>query len=204
MGKKAIVIVAVSVTTLVILFAPIIPIDETFTEIETYNRPLRYGVISSKDREIWNTREGYGFLPIGGITHTSVVVIENRDEHGGTFKVSHCWEDEFGAYSKKEFSSEQYLALGEVGNFNASFIEAWKSGCNYEFSGYKISAPSIQDERMVTKHKTHHKSIIEIISVGNGLVDGVFLQKLLPYIALALTLTVILFGSTYLEKKTRI
>ena len=159
MGKKAIVIVAVSVSTLVILFAPIIPIDETFTEIETYNRSLKYKVISAKIDDHCGFEE---------CVHVWEVILQNIDVEGGNFRVAYKYKESWRPYTNPRWvtrTENQYLAPGETSAFRWEYRhKTYEPVVPRSSLHYEITAPTVTDTRAVTKHKTHYRSIIGILT----------------------------------------
>lgn len=98
------------------MFIPIIPIDETYDTIETSNRSLKYKVISAK------TKDEIEF-PRLETAYISEVILKNIDERGGTFTVTHEYEDTTGHWDYREWTktTSQYLEPGENGTFRIEF-----------------------------------------------------------------------------------
>jgi hypothetical protein len=55
------------------------------------------------------------------------------------------------------------VAAGETKTFRAEFDTRWLQDVRGEYS---VSAPTVIDQRVVTKHKTVYKSIIEVLAYG--------------------------------------
>ncbi|MEM3551797.1 MAG: hypothetical protein QXV01_11995 [Candidatus Bathyarchaeia archaeon] len=151
--KKVIVGIAILAVVVVVLFVPLIPVDVTYSETEPYNRECQYEVVSATLRESWDI--------VRGTYHISEVTIKNIDSYGGTFTVTHYLYDVNGLYGTKQTS--EYLAPGETKAFKAEFDTQWLQDVRGEYS---VSAPTVIDQRVVTKHKTVYKSIIEILIYG--------------------------------------
>ena len=152
--KKLLVGVIVVVVILIVLFIPIIPVDVTYSETEPYNRLAKYEVTSSTLTEEF---ELFG----RGIYHRSTVVVKNIDSYGGTFTVKHHLYDVNGLYGTETTSG--YIGAGNTESFIAEFDTQWLQDVRGE---YTVSAPTVIDERVVTKHKTVYKSVIELLIYG--------------------------------------
>jgi hypothetical protein len=88
----------------------------------------------------------------------SEVTVKNIDAYGGTFTVTHYLYNVNGLYGTK--TTSEYLAAGETKTFRAEFDTQWLQDVRGEYS---VSAPTVIDQKVVTKHKTVYKSIIEIL-----------------------------------------
>lgn len=146
--------IAVAVALIVVvLFVPIIPVTVPYTEIESYEREARYEVVSATLKA--------GFDLARGVYHTSEVVIKNIDKYGGTFRVTHDLYDVDGLFGTKTTSG--HIGAGGTETFRAEFDTALAQDVRGKYS---VSAPTVIDERVVTKQKTLYKSIIEIVLYG--------------------------------------
>lgn len=140
--KKSIVgiiIVAAIITT--ILFIPMIPIKEAYSETEEYEREAIHEVVSA-------TLKG----------NASLVVVKNIDAYGGTFTVTHYLYAADVTHGTK--TTGEYLSAGQNKTFRAEFDT---QGLQDFHSGYSISTPTIIDKRVVARHRTVYKSIIELL-----------------------------------------
>lgn len=146
-------VIAVAVVV-IILFIPMIPVEVSYTEIEPYTRLAKYEVVSATLKE--------ELEPLGRwIYHASIIEVKNIDSYGGTFKVTHYLYDVNGLYDLE--TTSEYLSAGETKTFRAEFDTQWLQDVRGE---YTVSAPTVTDQRVVTKHKTVYKSIIEILIYG--------------------------------------
>jgi hypothetical protein len=143
-GVIAVIIIAV------LLLAPIIPVDVAYTEVESYERLAEYEVTDAK------LDEGFDFTR--GVYTVVEVVVKNVDKYGGTFTVTINLYTVEGLFGTKTISN--YIAPGDVATFKAEFDTALGQDVKGE---YEVTAPTVIDERLVTKHKTVYKSIIELL-----------------------------------------
>lgn len=149
--KGLIVGIIVLAVVLVILFIPMIPVDATYNDTEPYDRLATYQVTS-----VTLTQE---FELFGrGVYHRSTIVVKNIDSYGGTFTVIHYLYDVNGLFGTKTTSA--YVGAGQTSNFVAEFDTSLGQDVRAEHS---VSAPTVIDNRVVTKHKTVYKSIIELV-----------------------------------------
>ena len=148
--KLIIGIIAVAVI-LAILFVPMIPVSVAYNETEPYDRLAKYEVVSA------TLKEEYELLG-RGVYHASIIVVKNIDAYGGTFKVEHYLYDINGLYGTK--TTSEYLSAGQTKTFRAEFDTQWLQDVRGE---YVVTEPTVTDERVVTKHKTVYKSIIELL-----------------------------------------
>lgn len=149
--KGLIVGIIVLAVVLVILFIPMIPADAPYNDTEPYDRLATYQVTSAT-----LTQE---FELIGrGVYHRSTIVVKNIDSYGGTFTVTHYLYDVNGLFGTKTTSA--YVGAGQTSNFVAEFDTSLGQDVRAEYS---VSAPSVIDNRVVIKHKTVYKSIIELV-----------------------------------------
>lgn len=137
---------------IIVLFVPMIPVNVAYNETEPYDRLAKYELVSATLKE---ELEIFGRWTY----HASEIVIKNVDSYGGTFKVTHYLYDVNGLYGIKETS--EYVAAGETKTFRAEFDTRWLQDVRGEYS---VSAPTVIDQRVVTKHKTVYKSIIEMVN----------------------------------------
>lgn len=137
---------------IIVLFVPMIPVNVAYSETEPYDRLAKYELVSATLKE---ELEIFGRWTY----HASEIVIKNVDSYGGTFKVTHYLYDVNGLYGIKETS--EYVAAGETKTFRAEFDTRWLQDVRGEYS---VSAPTVIDQRVVTKHKTVYKSIIEMVN----------------------------------------
>ncbi|MEM0302573.1 MAG: hypothetical protein QXI54_05330 [Archaeoglobaceae archaeon] len=135
---------------LIFCLVPIIPVDVTYTAVEPYYRECQYEVVSATLRQSWDLSRG--------VYHISEITIKNIDSSGGTFTVTHKLYDIKGLYGTKITS--EYLSPGQTKTFRAEFDTRWLQDVRGEYS---VSAPTIIDQRLVTKHNTVYKSLIGII-----------------------------------------
>jgi hypothetical protein len=149
--KGLIVGIIVLVVVLVILFIPMIPVDATYNETEPYDRLATYQVTSATLTQEYEL--------IGrGVYHRSTVIVKNIDSYGGTFTVVHYLYDVNGLFGTKTTSA--YVGAGQTSNFVAEFDTSLGQDVRAEYS---VSAPTVIDNRVVEKHKTVYKSIIELM-----------------------------------------
>jgi len=149
--KGLIVGIIVLAVVLVILFIPMIPVDATYNDTEPYDRLATYQVTSAT---LTQEFELFG----RGVYHRSTIVVKNIDSYGGTFTVIHYLYDVNGLFGTKTTSA--YVGAGQTSNFVAEFDTSLGQDVRAEHS---ISAPTVIDNRVVTKHKTVYKSIIELV-----------------------------------------
>jgi hypothetical protein len=149
--KGLIVGIVVLAVVLVILFIPMIPVDATYNETEPYDRLATYQVVSA------TLTQEYELLG-RGVYHRSTVVVKNIDSYGGTFAVNHFLYDVNGLFGSETTSA--YVGAGQTSNFVAEFDTSLGQDVRAEYS---VSAPSVIDNRVVTKHKIVYKSIIEVV-----------------------------------------
>jgi len=149
--KGLIVGIIVLAVVLVILFIPMIPVDATYNDTEPYDRLATYQVTSAT---LTQEFELFG----RGVYHRSTIVVKNIDSYGGTFTVIHYLYDVNGLFGTKTTSA--YVGAGQTSNFVAEFDTSLGQDVRAEHS---VSAPTVIDNRVVTKHKTVYKSIIELV-----------------------------------------
>ena len=142
--KQLVVGIIVAVIVITILFIPMIPVKEAYNESEEYERKAGYEVVSATLK-----------------VNASIVIVNNIDAYGGTFMVTHHLYDVNGLYGTK--TAGEYLAAGQNKTFRAEFDT---TGLQDVHSGYSVLAPTVIDRRVVTRHKTVYKSVIEILVYG--------------------------------------
>lgn len=146
----SIIVVAVIV---VILLIPMILVEVAYSETEPYNRLAEYQVVSATLTGSWDISRG--------VYHVSEITVKNIDAYGGTFTVTHYLYDVNGLFGVE--TTNEYLSAGETKNFRAEFDTSLGQDVRGE---YTVSTPTIIDQKIVTKHKTVYKSIIEILVYG--------------------------------------
>jgi len=148
--KNLIIGIVIIAVVLVILVIPMIPVEASYNETEPYNRLATYQVVSATLNEGWDLSRG--------TYHTSEIVVRNTDSYGGTFTVTHRLYDVNGLYGTKTTSA--FVGNGQTNTFTAQFDTQWLQDVRGE---YTVSAPTVIDNHVVTKHKTVYKSIIELL-----------------------------------------
>lgn len=136
------------------MFIPMIPTEETYNETEPFNRLATYQVDSaafSEELELLGR----------GVYHRSTIIIRNTDSYGGTFSVTHRCYDVNGLYGTK--TTDGYIAAGGTQSFIAEFDTAFLQDVRAEYS---VTAPTVIDERIVTKTRTVYKSPIQMLIYG--------------------------------------
>lgn len=139
--KPLIVGIIVAAVIITVLFIPMIPVKEAYSETEEYEREAKYEVVS---------------VTLKGTA--SVVVVKNIDAYGGTFTVTHYLYAADVTYGTR--TTGEYLSAGQNKTFRAEFDT---QGLQDVSSGYSVSAPTVIDKRVVTRHRTVYKSIIELL-----------------------------------------
>lgn len=150
--KKFIVGFIVVAVILVILFIPMIPTSEAYNVTEPYERKATY-VVDNR-----NLQEKLGFFDV---YVQSDVTVRNTDKSGGTFQVVHKLYDINGLFGTETDSF--YLGAGASYTSTISFDTRWGQDTQ---GTYSVTAPTITDEQIVTKHRTIYKSIIELLIYG--------------------------------------
>jgi hypothetical protein len=149
--KGLIIGVVVVVVIVAILFIPMIPVGETYNETEPFNRLATYQVNSAtftQELELLGR----------GVYHRSTVTITNTDSYGGTFTVTHSCYDVNGLFGTK--TTDGYISAGGTQSFTAEFDTALLQDVRAEYS---VSAPTVIDQRVVTKTRTVYKSPIDLL-----------------------------------------
>jgi len=174
-NKKIIAAVLVVAVIVMALFMPIIPIEETYadieyfdrvedyTELESFARLCRYEEVSSDLTEEFEIL-GRGFY------HVYTIALKNTDNYGATFSIEFRLIYVNGMYETQTVS--EYVGFARTQTFRAEFDTEMGQNVRGET---KISVPTIMDERIVTKqrmvtdqkvvtkYRTAHKSMIDII-----------------------------------------
>lgn len=151
--KKLIIGIVVVVVILAILFIPMIPTSEAYNVTEPYERNATYVV------DDWDLEEKWS-LSIGFYVQSDVTV-RNTDKSGGTFKVVHKLYDINGLFGT--VTDSFFLGAGQSHTSTATFDTRWGQDTQRTYS---VTAPTITDEQIVTKHRTVYKSIIELLIYG--------------------------------------
>ena len=152
--RKLILGIIIIVVVLAFLLIPMIPVDATYKETEPYNRLATYEVTSAvltQELELLGR----------GIYHRSTVVVKSIDSYGGTFEVTHKLYDINGLFGTKTTSG--YISAGNTVTFTAEFDTSLGQDVRAEYS---VLPPIVIDQRVVTKHKTVYKSILELLLYG--------------------------------------
>jgi len=140
--KNPTTVIVVAVIVMAVLFIPMIPVKEDYSQTEEYERETMYEVVSVALEE----------------QNETVVVVKNIDAYGGTYIVSHYLYDADGLHETK--TTGEYLAAGQNKTFRAKFDT---KGLQDVRGGYSVSAPRVIDRRVVIKHGIIHRSIIELL-----------------------------------------
>jgi len=151
--KKLIVGIIVVAAILAILLIPMIPVSEAYNVTEPYERKCTYVV------DDWDLVESWS-LSIGFYVQSDVKV-RNTDKYGGTFKVVHKLEDIHGLFGT--VTDSFFLSAGASHTSTATFDTTMGQDT---LGSYSVTAPTITDEQLVTKHRTVYKSIIELLVYG--------------------------------------
>lgn len=152
--KWAIISVVVIAVVIIVMFIPMIPTEETYNETEPFNRLATYQVDSAtftQELELLGR----------GVYHRSTVIVRNTDSYGGTFSVTHRCYDVNGLYGTK--TTDGYIAAGGTQSFIAEFDTAFLQDVRAE---YAVSAPTVIDEKVVTKTRTVYKSPFQMLMYG--------------------------------------
>jgi len=136
-----IIVVAVIIT---VLFIPMIPVKEAYSETEEYEREAKHEVVLATLK-----------------ANASMVVVKNIDAYGGTFTVTHYLYDVNGLCGTK--TTGEYLSAGQNKTFRAEFDT---QGLQDVRGGYSASAPTVIDRRVVTEYRIVYKSLIELLIYG--------------------------------------
>lgn len=142
---------------LVAVYAPVVPVNVTYSEVESYERPIKYQVVSASiSRALLS-----GCL-------TPEVTIKNVDKHDGTFTVtSYLYVHDVCEETKE---ARVYI-VGRGGSgtcrltFNtkitlADWVNNW--GTKYKWY-YRVQPPTVIDQRVVSKSKMGYKTIIRFV-----------------------------------------
>jgi hypothetical protein len=148
--KQLIIGVIVVSVVLAVLFIPMIPTSEAYNVSEPYERDCTYVV------DDWDLTEKWS-LSIGFYVQSDVTV-RNTDKDGGTFKVVHKLNDIHGLFGTETDSF--YLSAGASHTSTATFDTTMGQDT---LGTYSVTAPTITDEQIVTKHRTVYKSTIELL-----------------------------------------
>ena len=151
--KRLIIGIVIVVVIIVILFVPFIPVSVAYEEMEPYERKCTYVV------DDWDLTEKWS-LSIGFYVQSDVKV-RNTDKYGGTFKVVHKLEDIHGLFGT--VTDSFFLSAGASHTSTATFDTTMGQDT---LGSYSVTAPTITDEQLVTKHRTVYKSIIELLIYG--------------------------------------
>jgi len=141
--KLSVGIIGVAVV-IAVLFIPMIPTREAYRVTEEYERDAKCEVVS---------------VALEG--NESQVVVKNIDAYGGTYLVTHYLYDAGELHKTK--TTGEYLAAGESKTVRAEFDT---EGLQDVSGGFSLSAPTVIDRRVVTRHRTVYKSLIEILLYG--------------------------------------
>jgi len=142
--KLTIGIIVIALIAIAILFNPMIPVKEAYSQTEEYEREAKYEVASVTFER-----------------NESMVIVKNIDAYGGAFTVTHYLYAANILQAKK--TTGEYLAAGQNKTFRAEFNT---QGLQDVRGGYSVSSPTIIDKRVVTRHRTVYKSIIELLLYG--------------------------------------
>ena len=151
--KKLIIGIIVVAVILAVLFIPMIPTSEAYNVSEPYERDCTYVV------DDWDLVEKWS-LSIGFYVQSDVTV-RNTDKSGGTFKVVHKLDDIHGLFGT--VTDSFFLGAGASHKSTATFDTRMGQDT---LGTYSVTAPTITDEQIVTKHRTVYKSIIELLIYG--------------------------------------
>ena len=169
--RKVLIMCMVVAVVLAVLFIPMVPVQETYTETEPYERVITEVVPYEREAEyevVSTTLKEEMELFGRGVYHVLEVVVRNIDSKGGTFTVTLSLYDVDGLYGQK--STSHHIAPGATEACRAEFDTSLGQDVR---GGYSISAPTIIDERLVdkkviderlvTKERTVYKSIFELL-----------------------------------------
>jgi len=149
-GHKGLIIGIIAIVViLVILLIPMIPTTEDYSVTEPFERKATYVV------ENWDLNEKLGFFDV---YVQSDVRVRNTDKYSGTFQVIHKLYDIDGLFGT--MTDSFYLDAGGSHTSTATFDTRWGQDTR---GTYSITSPTVVDERLVTKHRTIYKSIIELL-----------------------------------------
>jgi len=132
-----------------ILFAPVIPVEVTYAEPEPFKREARYEVISSS--------LSTGFDLFRGFYTVFEVKIKNTDKYGGNFTVAFYLYDKEGLFGKDVKSGQ--IGPGEEKTFRAEFDTKFGQEVRGE---YKVTPPIVVDQKLHYVQRVVRKSLIQI------------------------------------------
>jgi len=151
--KNLIIGVIIIAVILTVLLVPMIPTSEALNITEPYERECTYVV------DDWDLVEKWSFT--AGFYVQSDVTVRNTDKDGGTFKVVHELNDIHGLFGTDTDSF--YLGAGASHTSTATFDTRMGQDT---LGTYSVTAPTITDEKVVTRHRTVYKSIVELLIYG--------------------------------------
>lgn len=119
-----------------------------FYQLEMYGRAQVISATFSQEYELLGR----------GVYHRSTVTVKNTESYGGTFSVTHRCYDVNGLFGTK--TTDAYIAAGGTQTLIAEFDTALLQDVKAE---YTLTAPTIIDEKVVTKARTIYKSPIDLL-----------------------------------------
>lgn len=183
--KKLLILVIVSLTVVIVLFIPIIPTNETYNEIEPYERDAKYEVI----KDIYHRDIEPNPFPLLELTqlpfagYNSTVLLKNIDEFDATFSVTH--KIYYNPDSRPDLNPDEkvlylegvvgeYILSGQTKALIFSFNwidegqEPYEDPSCYEWYQleYTVTSSTVIDQQVITKQRIIYRSIIEILMQG--------------------------------------
>ena len=165
---KKYVVIGILVIFAFIFLLPIIPVEEAYTEIEPYqesysdveqyNRKAKYSVLKAVLSEEWS-------LSLG-VYHTLSVEVQNTDDYGGAFTVRLELFDVDGLFRARNV--QKYVGAGNTETFSTDFDTSLGQDVRGE---YKITAPTVTDQKTVTKTRTAYREVTKYRTVNKSIVD---------------------------------
>lgn len=149
MDRKLSILIVVIVVTLI----PILPVEEEYVEIEGYDRPADYSILSSELNASSDSARG-AFTIFD-------VVIENSDVFEGVFQVELRLYDLKGLYGAE--NTTVYIPAGTTRTLRAEFDTHYGQEVRGEVS---VTSPTTSDQRLVTRYRRAYRSVIGILLPG--------------------------------------
>ena len=147
--RRLSILIVVIVATLI----PILPVEEEYVEIEDYDRPADYLILSSELNVSSDTARG-AFTIFD-------VVNENSNVFDGVFQVEFRIYDLKGLYGAE--NTTVHIPAGTTRTLRAEFDTHYGQEVRGEVS---VTPPTTSDQRLVTRYRRAYRSVLGILLSG--------------------------------------